>query len=247
MTVKLSPQKVAKILRNYFRGFPQVKIAKEVAVDQSSISHYASRFKEMTDVIGLLAAGKEYQVFDEVESLRSLSVELFGSKLTVEEARQGHNIIKAFQKLGISPEQHLVLVEVCKKVEDPGFAEAALKLSQIEIQTGMGYHQVMSGFEEAQKQLHQLEEKVAETKTELQSINDGLLKNKKELADQQEHLEKRKDEVKAEEAQLDKELLAKMKQVEVEKTEVEEAAALKTELTKRGLNLKTVLKLAKEF
>jgi len=33
----------------------------------------------------------------------------------------------------------------------------------------------------------------------------------------------------------------------VAKKEMEEVAALKAELTKKGLNLKTVLKLAKEF
>ena len=160
MTVQLSPHKVSKILRGYFRGLPQIKIAKEAGVDQSSISHYASKFKERAAEVGILAAGKEYQVMNEVESLRSLSVELYKSKLTVEEAKQGHNIIKAFLKLGISPEQHLALIKVCQKVDDPGFVKAALKLSQIETQTGMGYHQVISGFEKAQNQLPQLEEKM---------------------------------------------------------------------------------------
>jgi len=46
MTVKLSPQKVAKILRYYFSGLLQMKIAKKSGVDQSSISIYATRFKE---------------------------------------------------------------------------------------------------------------------------------------------------------------------------------------------------------
>ena len=109
MTVQLSPHKVGKILRGYFHGLPQTKIAKEAGVDQSSISHYATRFKEMAAKYGLPAAGKEYQVLNEVESLRSLSVELYKSKLTIEEARQGHNIIKAFLKLGINPEEHLNL------------------------------------------------------------------------------------------------------------------------------------------
>ena len=36
-----------------------------------------------------------------------------------------------------------------------------------------------------------------------------------------------------------------MKQLEVEKKEVEEAAALKAELTKKGLDLQTVLKFGK--
>jgi predicted transcriptional regulator len=116
MTVPLSQHKISKILRGYFRGLSQIKIAKGAGVDQSSISHYASRFKEMAAGYGLPAAGKEYQVIDEVESLRSLSVELYKSKLTVEDAREGHNILKAFQKLGINPEQHHNVIEVCQKV-----------------------------------------------------------------------------------------------------------------------------------
>jgi len=247
MTVQLSPHKVSKILRSYLRGLPQVKIAKETGVDQSSISHYATRFKEIAAEYSVAAAGKEYQVLNEVEALRSLSVELYTSKLTMEEARQGHNIMKAFLKLGVSPEKHLNLVEVCKKAEDAGFAEAALKLSQVEAQTGMEYHQVMSSFEKAMDQLPQLENKVAETKSELKSINAAILKSKQELTSQEKHLEKYRNEVKAKEVQLEQELLAKMKHQEVEKKEVEEATALKTELTKKGLNLKTVLKLAKEF
>ncbi len=247
MTVQLSPHKVSKILRGYFRGLPQTKIAKEAGVDQSSVSHYASRFQETAAKYALPAAGKEYQVLNEIESLRSLSVELYKSKLTAEEARQGHNIIRAFLKLGINPEKHLNLVEVCKKVADPGFVEAAFKLSQIEAQTGMGYHQVTSDFEKAQKQLPQLEAKIAEAKTELKSISDGVLKNKQELTRQEDHLKKYQDEVKAKEDQLEKELLVKMKQLEVEKKEVEDVAALKVEIVKKGLNLQTLLKLAKEF
>ena len=247
MTVQLSPHKVSKILRGYFCGLPQTKIAKEAGVDQSSISHYANRFKKMTTKYGLLAAGKEYRVQSEVESLRSLSVELFKSKLTVEEAKQGYKIIKAFLELGISSEKHLTLVKVCQKVDNPGFVEAAVRLAQIEAQTGMGYHQVIASFEEALNQLPQLEGKLSEAKVELKSINDTLLKNKQELAGREEYLKKYQNEVKAKVAQLEKELLAKMKQLEVEKKEVEEVAALKAELTKKGLNLETLLKLAKEF
>ncbi len=174
-------------------------------------------------------------------------MELYKSKLTVEEARQGHNILKAFLKLGINPEKHLNLVEICKKIEDPGFVEATKKLSQIETQTGMRYHQITTGFEKAQKQLPQLEDKIAEAKTELKSISDGVLKNKQELTRQEDHLKKCQNEVKAKEAQLEKDLLAKMKQLEVEKKEVEDVAVLKAELTKKGLSLKTVVNIAKEF
>ena len=184
---------------------------------------------------------------NEVESLRSLSVELFNSKLTVEEAKQGHNIIKAFLKLGISPEQHLILIKVCQEVNDSGYIKAALKLSQIETKIGMDYHQIISGFEKALTQLPELEAKVIDAKTKLKDISDVILKNKQELVNQEEHLKKYQNEVKAKEAQLEKELLSKMKQLEVEKNEVEDVAALKVELAKKGLDLKTVLSIVKEF
>jgi predicted transcriptional regulator len=247
MTVPLSPHKVSKILRGYFLGLLQMKIAKEAGVDQSSISHYASRFKETAAEVGILVAGKEYQVMNEVESLRSLSVELYKTKLSAEEARQGHNIIKAFLKLGISSAQHLALIKVCQEVNDSGFARAALKLSQIEMHTGTSYNEVMLEFQQAQEQLPQLEEKIVKAKAGLKYINDALVNKKQELAGQAEHLKKYQNEVKAKEAQFEKELSSKMKKLEVEKKEVEEAAALKTELTKKGLDLQTVLKLAKEF
>lgn len=234
MTVQLSPHKVGKILRGYFRGLPQTKIAKEAGVDQSSISHYASRFKERATEVGIAVAGKEYQVMNEVESLRSLSVELYESNLTVEEAKQGHNIIMAFQKLGISPEQHLILIKVCQEVADPGFVEAAIKLAQTEALTGKSYHQITASFEKAQNQLPQLEGKISQFKAELNSINNALLKKKQEITSQEKYLEKYQKEVKAKVAQLENELSAKMKELNVEKKEVEEVAILKAELAKRG-------------
>ena len=130
---------------------------------------------------------------------------------------------------------------------DPGFVKAALKLSQIETQTGMSYHQVIFGFEKAQNQLPHLEDMILVTKAELKSTSAELLKKNHELTGQEEHLKKYQNEVKAKAAQMEQELISKMKQLEVEKKEVEEVAVLKAELTKKGLNLKTVLNLIKEF
>jgi hypothetical protein len=247
MTVQLSPHKVRKILRGYFCGLPQTRIAKEAGVDQSSISHYANRFKKMAVRYGLIAAGKEYQVLNEVESLRSLSVELYKAKLTTEDARQGHDIIKAFLKLGISPGKYFALIEVCKKIEDPGFVEAALKLSLIESQTGMGYHQVISDFEKVQKQLPQLEEKVIKATAKLKSINNAILRSSQELDSQEKYLMQYRNEVEAKAAKLEEELTAKRKQLDVDKKEVKEVAQLKNALAREGLDIATLVQLAKEY
>ncbi len=247
MTVRLSPHKVGKILRGYFRGLPQTKIAMEAGVDQASISHYADKFKETAAEFGILAAGKEYQVLNEVESLRSLSVELFKSKLTAEEARQGHKIIGAFLKLGVDPEKHLKLIEVSQKVADPGFIEAAIKLSQIEAETGATYHEIMSAFENMVNQIPGLGKEVVEARAELKFVNDELHETKQKLTSKKEELEKYQNEVKAKVTELGNGLSAKMKQLGVKTKEVEDVASLKTELAQKGWNLQTLLKLGKEF
>jgi hypothetical protein len=247
MTVRFSTHKTSKILRGYFRGLPQTEIANAARIDQSSVSHYAGQFKETAKQIGVINAGKEYQVMEEVALLRSLSVELYNAKLTVEDAAQGYQVIRAFMKLGINPNKHLALVEICKKLDNAGFIEAALKLSSIEAKDGMGYYQVMSKLQKAQEQLPQLEKKIVDVKASLESANQSLISKKQEFVVLEEHLKKYENSVKAKEIQLQKELQAKMKQLSIEKKVVEEAAAVKIELSKKGLTMETIVALAKEY
>jgi len=247
MTVQLSPHKVSKILRGYFRGLPQTKIAKEAGVDQSSISHYATGFKEMAAKYGLPAAGKEYQVLNEVESLRSLSVELYKSKLTVEEAKYGVRIIETFVRLGVDPDQYTGLIEVCKKVDDPGFINAALKLNTIEAEGKMSYEEATSKFERITSELPPAENRLRGLQTKLKSLNSLIAQRNSELTNVEAHLVQLRKEAKVKEAKLEQDFDVKMKKLNVQYKEVEEVAALKAELAKKGLNLKTVLKLAKEF
>ena len=105
----------------------------------------------------------------------------------------------------------------------------------------------MAGFEQAQNQLPKLEEGVAKAKAELKATSDALTKGQQELAKQKEYLKKYQNEAKVKEAQMEKELSVKMKQLGVKKKEVEDVALLKAEITRKGLALSTLIKLAKEF
>ena len=53
MTVRLSPHKVSRIMRYYFTGISQSEIAGKAGVDQSTVSIYSSRFKEVAAQTGL--------------------------------------------------------------------------------------------------------------------------------------------------------------------------------------------------
>jgi exonuclease VII small subunit len=247
MTVQLSPHKVGKILRGYFQGLPQTKIAKESGVDQSSISHYAYRFKERAAEVGILAAGKEYGVPNEVESLRSLSFELYKSKLTVEEAKEGVNIIRAFQKLGISPERHSVLIKVCQEVGDSGFVHAAMKLSKVEQDNHTSYEEAVSRFEKITSQLPAVEKQLETAQAELKSASTLLAEKKQAIAATEAEFAALQKKAKTKEKKLEQQVDAKMKKLGVQGKEIEEVASLKKELAKDGLDVATLIKLAKEF
>ena len=247
MTVRLSRHKISKILRYYFSGVLQPVIARRVGVDQSTVSLYASRLKEIATEVGLLAAGEEFNVFEEVGELRSLSVELLKVNLTAEDAREGVKIIRAFNRLGIGPDQHIKLVQVCKKVDDEGFINAALEFMEVENSSNKGYDEIVSNFESITSQLPLVEKKLMALKTEIGSLNNTLTKKKSELAGIQSQLVQFREETVAEKTRLNAELEAEMKRFGVKEQEVKEATKLKSELAKRGLNLSTLIKVVEEF
>ncbi len=106
---------------------------------------------------------------------------------------------------------------------------------------------MICSFENALNQLSQLEKKLEETKTEFNSAGVSLTQRQEELAKQEKYLEKYQEEVKTKVAQLAQELSAKIQQLGLKEAEIEELAKLKVELCKQGLDLKTFLKLGKEF
>ena len=247
MTVPLSPHKVSKILRGYFRGLPQTKLAKEAGVDQSSVSLYASRFKEAATKVGLLAAGEEYSVFKEVDELRSLSVELLKANLTAEDAREGVKIIRAFNRLGVEPCLHIDLVRVCKKIDDEDFIHTVMRFGEIEDSSDKGYDEIMSDFESIAAQLPISERKIIALKTEIGSLNNTVTTKNSELAGIQSQLVQFREKARAEKTRLNAELEAEMKRHGVKEQEVKEVIKLKTEMVKKGLNISTFIQTAEEF
>ncbi len=247
MTVRLSPQKVSKILRNYFSGMPQCDIAKKAVVDQSTVSIYSSRLKQRAVEIGLLAAGEEFGVFNEINELKSLSVELSRNNLTVEEANQGLKMMKTFMKLGVSPEQHTTLVKLCREVDNPGFIQAALKHNRIETEGKMSYEEVVSRFEKVASELPSAESKLGKIHSSLESLSGLLIRRNQELTNLEVQLAQFRKDAKAEQTKLEEELEIMKKKLNIRSEEVKEVAKLKTELGKQGLDIPTLVTLAKEY
>lgn len=268
MTVKLTRSKVSRILRYYFRGMIQPDIARRVAVDQSSVSTYATSFKKSVALVGLLTAGKEFDVFDEVNELRSLSVELLKSRLTAVDAKQGVKIIQAFRRLGVEPEKHTGLIGICKKVDDPHFINAALKLNRIEVVNQESYEQALTKFDftisqlplkkaelnQMQTKLDSLNSSIAEKNKILQGVDTEMKQRQRETGIKRAKLEREAEtrktdlekEAKTRRAGLEQEYEARRKQLDVTTQEMEEVADLKTRLRSINLDISTFRQLAKE-
>lgn len=245
--MQISPHKISRIFRYYFKGVTQPVIARKVGVNQSTVSLYVSAFKEMAEDIGLTAAGKEFEVFNEVDELRSLSVELYKAKLTTEDAKQGLDIINKFKKIGINPDKHSVVINMCKEVDDPRFIHCAIRLMEIEYGSNLSYEATIERFEDAAQRLSPAENKLREKQEEIQSINLLIPQKQQLLTDLEFQLEQFRDEVKAEKAQLRRGLEDEMRLFQITHEEINETRNLKSMLRNQSLDISTLIQLAKEF
>jgi hypothetical protein len=247
MTLRLSEHKVSLLLYHLFAGRPQEAVAAKVGASQSSVSLWFSRLKFRAGKIGLLEAGKEFGIMHQLESLRSLAVELFKNHLTVQDARQGLSIIRAFLALGVPPAQHKDLVRVCKKVAEPGFIAAALELCRVEAKAGITYQQVVAQFNEMGSKVQHLASEAAEQSSQLSGLKDQVAGRKAELAGLDAQYAHHSKEVADKEKKLEDGLKKKMESVKVTTQDVEMLFTLKTYLAKKGLGLGALVTLATEF
>lgn len=236
MPVQISPSKAAKIMQYYFKGIPQVTIAKKTGVNQATASRCASRFKAMADDIGIIAAAKEYEIMHEVDSLRSLAIELLQTKLTAVEAKEGLRILKLFDDVGVSPTEHKTLIKVISKLKEANFVPAAMKLVELEATTGKSYTEIVSEFEHLSSQVKQAEKKNAaleqQNETLKQSIKE-LTVLKKEKEHESKKLEKK---AKQKKSELEAEVAKKMKESKLTLDRIEKLEPVVQALHKLGIS-----------
>jgi hypothetical protein len=240
MTVMLPEHKITSLLRDYFAGINQVDVAARNGVDQSTVSNYTQRFKRRTSDIGLSAAAKEFGVMNEIDSLRSLAVELSKTNLTIEGAKQGLHFSGLVKKLGVGPDEYPDLISMCRRAKDQGFVDAALRLKRLEENTGAPYKMVVSRFEELVPKVQSLQQKKEQLEGDIGQLASAEAAAKLRLFQTQATEEK-------ERARQEAALKDMMARSSVCTREIEEVSKLKRELVEAGLDLPTITKLASEF
>ena len=247
MTVRLSPHKVAGILSDYFRGVSQQGIARRRGVDQSTVSIYASRFKRLAGQIGILQAGKEFGVYKEVDSLRSLSVELTQGKLTVEDALAGVRIIKQFLALRVPTDRHTQLITLCQKIAEPAFIEASLELIKVEREAGMSYEEMVRQCLALSREVVSKKKELEGRQADLNSISRVLVNKKKEASELEAELSGIRRNCEAEHKAVESRLTKIREESKIREEELTEFRSLKAQLGKSGMTVPALIKLAKEF
>ncbi len=245
VTVRISPQKASRILHFFFEGMPQPEIARKFGINQATVSRYVLRLKEEADSKGLMTAAEEYEVMHEVDSLRSLATELSKNKLTLEESKEGVDILKSFSNLGVSPAEHESLIKVVSKLKNSDFVPAAMKLAELEASTGKSYGKIVSEFERVSTQITELKEHCAALGEKRESLRQAVEKLTIAKKNKAQELHQLEDEARQKQLSLDKELAGKMKEVGLTLKRIENLTPLTVILKKSDIpddKLETYLK-----
>jgi predicted transcriptional regulator/outer membrane murein-binding lipoprotein Lpp len=248
--VRISPQKASRILHFFFEGMPQPEIARKFGINQATVSRYVLRLKKEADSKGLMAAAKEYEVMHEIDSLRSLAVELSKNKLTAEESKEGVDILKSFSNLGVPPAEHKSLIKVVSKLKNPDFVLAAMKLAELEASTGKSYGKIVSEFEQVSSQITKLNERCAALEKEIKSLRQATKQLTIAKKNKEQELHQLEDEARQKQSSLEQEVAGKMKEVGLTLKRIENLTPLTTILKRLDISddrLETYLKEHREL
>jgi len=236
MTIKISPYKASRILQLFFVGIPQPEIAQRCRVNQSTVSRYADSFKKEADKLGTIEAAKEYKVMHEVDSLRSLAVELFKNRLTVEEAEEGVAILKLFDSLGVPPAEHKTMIRVTSRLKNRDFVPAAMKLAELETSTGKSYTEIVFDFERLSSENKNLEQSNAALKQESEAINQSIKELTLAKKKVEQGLRELQNKVKQVESTAKAEIAKRMKEANLTLERMERLEPLALKLKKLGVS-----------
>ncbi len=238
MPKKLSQFKVGKILKLYFQGYSQTAIAHKLNIDQSTVSFQVGKFKARADEVGIAGAAEEMGIMYEIEMLHSLAVDLMNEKLTVEEAVAGLRVVSAFEKLGIEQDYQSV-IKIAAIMHKEGFLDSAIKLDELEQNTGMTYEEIADEAAKVSQQLEKDQAQLKEINGKLDNVKNDLenMEKKRKLAtdDLASHMEQ---------VGLDKDRLMKvetlaltLKKAGIENQQLEEYLQRQQQLNEAGISI----------
>jgi len=210
---KLTASKKLEVIKYYFSGLPFGEIAEKSRVGKGSVSN----------VIGELKSGKipeASNVPEQIEMLRTLSLDLKRSGMTPGKCALGQAILLRIREYGLDPADisrwSLILNSVKNEDEAKEFVELVYRLQDVQKKTGLSLEALegkareseakATGLEATLKEQEKLKKEVSELESkrdELTKSITGLDRQYKQLSPSVDKLEKREKELSRSIAELE--------------------------------------------
>ncbi len=127
------------------------KISERTGVSIGRISEVINEFKRTAKTLSLEEAVRIYGVKDEVELLLDLSSDLRRAGITVSEAKEGAQLLKKLQELGVKRDDLEGWIKLCQKISPSSypindFISASIELSKLENETGLSFRELLADY-----------------------------------------------------------------------------------------------------
>jgi hypothetical protein len=213
---KTSKDKQTRILKRLFNGDSYDSAAKKEGVkSKTTVKDIFYEFIGRAEESSLENAAEEYEVSEEINLLRDLACESKRANVSVPDLLTSARLLALMKSLGLEPLQLKENLNMYKKhKEDFGdFVQAALRLSELEIETGKPYVQLIREYEKTKESVAEKREKIKELKKEKQTIDTDVKHLKKEITTRMQNLE---DEISTKKREAENEIAAARKTFEDE-------------------------------
>jgi len=159
---EISTKKRMKVIKLYLDGLPYDEIVRRTGVSKGSVVNIINELKQ-----GLHPGFEE--ISDQVDFLRDLAVELRRLNISPWQAQSGASLFWRLLHLGVEPVDLEHWIGLCQEIASPdqsteGFITAALELSALEQEKGIGYEAIVEEYKVMVSQVKELDTKIDQLK-----------------------------------------------------------------------------------
>jgi transposase-like protein len=184
---EISTVKKSEILGLYLRGFSRDEVANKAGVSAGTASSTVSEFSNDAHSSSLPDASAKYDVRETIQALHDVAAELRKAGVTVKEAKLGAELLAKASKIGITLEKFECFVQFCQKITPEGYPVedlilAAMKLSNLEDETGLDAGSIASEYEAKLSESKELETRVQTITAEIKRLTDEMKRAETDLS-----------------------------------------------------------------
>jgi chromosome segregation ATPase len=168
---RLSDRKKSEIANLHFQGLTRDEIAKKTRVSAGAVSGVIKEFTDCAVSTSTEEAAEEYDVFETVENLRSLTVEIRKAGTNVEELMEVSKMLERIKKL-IDLDRLEGFIKAGESLDDKTHVEASVRMHLLEEHTGKSHDDILVELERKNARLTEQSEEIQRRNAEIKNLED---------------------------------------------------------------------------